>query len=248
MSKALVKLLGNSDQWVRRSAAKALVVWATPDAEDALIKASQSEDVFLRNPAIEALGKLKTTKAAEAVAAQMYQQNGRVEVSKTLKAMGPAAEDATIALLKDRDEWVRGEACSVLGEIGGKKSLEALRNFTPKTKGFEESNSRQAIAAIEQRLESEPDTVVPEGGRPNRPRRTVLHRWRVRQACVNLRDTSGAFSVEAVMLSVENGNVVLQKKDGKTVRVPVAKLSPADKQYVSEHAGDKPSKAENPFE
>ena len=138
------------------------MVWATPDAEDALIKASQAEDVFVRNPSIEALGKLKTTKSAEAVAAQMYQQSSRMDASKTLKAMGPVAEDATINLLKDRDQWVRAEACSVLGEIGGKKSLKAFRDFSPKARGIEEMNSKKAISDIEQRLRIEGDAAASE--------------------------------------------------------------------------------------
>ncbi len=154
VAKALLPLLDNSDEWVQRAAAKALVVWATPETENALIKASQSDDVFVRGPVIQALGKLKTAKAAEAVAAQMYQQNNRQDVSKALKAMGPIAEEATINLLKDRDMWVRGEACSVLGEIGGKKSLQALRDFSPKSRGFEEMNAKKAITDIERRLES----------------------------------------------------------------------------------------------
>jgi hypothetical protein len=157
IAQALAALLDNSNEWVQRSAAKALVVWATPKVEDALIKASQAEDVFLRNPSIEALGKLKTAKAAQAVAAQMYQQSSRHDVSETLKAMGAVAEDATIALLSDRDMWVRGEACAVLGVIGGKKALEALRDFTQKkSAGYEQMQANKAIDEIEQRLESKP--------------------------------------------------------------------------------------------
>jgi hypothetical protein len=248
VSEALAQLLSSSDKWVQKSAAQALAVWAVPEAEDALIKASQSEDVFVRNPSIEALAKLKTTKAAEAVAAQMYQQNSRREAAKALKAMGPIAEDATINLLKDRDQWVRAEACSVLGEIGGKKSLKALRDLSPKSAGFEEINYKKAVSAIELRLKSEPVSSTSADAKP-RPAdsagstppesSTGLRTWH---------DTSGTFSLEAVMLSQQDGNVVLQKKDGKTVRVPVAKLSPADKKYIAEHAGDTPNKTENPFE
>jgi len=154
ISKALASLLHHSDPWIQKTAAEALVVWATSDVENALIEASQSEDVFVRNPSIEALGKLKTPKAAQAVAAQMYQQSSRQAVSKTLKAMGPIAEDATIALLKDRDQWVRGEACSVLGGIGGKKALTALRDFSTKSNRLEAIKAKNAIAEIERRLKS----------------------------------------------------------------------------------------------
>ena len=152
ISKALVRLLGNSDGWVQKSAAEALVVWATPDAENALIKASQSEDVFVRNASIEALGKLKTAKAAEAVAAQMYQQSSRRKPRKRLKPWDRSRKTRQSNLLKDRDQWVRAEACAVLGEIGGKKSLKALRDFSPKARGIEEINSKKAISDIEQRL------------------------------------------------------------------------------------------------
>jgi hypothetical protein len=249
ISKALALLLRHSDQWVQQSAAKALVVWAAPEAENALIKASQSENVFLRNPAIEALGNLKSAKAAEAVAAQMYQQSSRGEASKALKAMGPVAEDATIDCLKDRDMWVRAEACLVLQEIGGKKSLQALRDMSIKLAGSAPREAPKAISAIELRLEPEADAAAAPEDAKAKPANSAgstsaeppagLRTWR---------DAGGTFSVEAVMLSQQDGKVVLQKKDGKTVRVPIAKLSPADKKYIAEHAGDTQSKAENPFE
>lgn len=249
VSKALAILLRNSDEWVQQSAAKALVVWATPEAENALIKASQSENVFLRNPSIEALGKLKSAKAAEAVAAQMYQQNSRQDVSKALKAMGSVAEAATIGLLKDRDMWVRGEACLVLGEIGGKKSLEALRDLTPTSSGFETNNTKKAISAIELRLEFQAESNSgSEGSKAKTADSAGPSPFNSSPGLRTWRDTSGTFSVEAVMLSQEGGNVVLQKKDGKTIRVPIVKLSPADKKYVVEHAGDIQNKPENPFE
>jgi hypothetical protein len=249
ISKALALLLRHSDRWVQKSAAEALAVWATPDAENALIKTSQSDDVFLRGPAIKALGKLKSAKAAEAVAAQMYQQASRRDVSDALKAMGPVAEPATIALLNDRDMWVRSEACSVLKEIGGKKSLDALNKFVAKAAVHEDGEAKNAISAIELRLESKGESdVQPE---ESTTKSTDAERSSLLDGSTGLRtwrDASGTFSVEAVMLSVDGDKVVLQKKDGKISRVPIAKLSPADKKYIAEHAGDAPSKAENPFE
>ncbi|MGD0653083.1 MAG: SHD1 domain-containing protein [Thermoguttaceae bacterium] len=248
ISKALAILLRNSDEGVQQSAVKALVVWATPEAENALIKASQSENVFLRNPAIEALGNLKSAKAAEAVAAQMYRQNSRREASKALKAMGPIAEDATIDCLNDRDMWVRAESCLVLQEIGGKKSLQALRDMSLKLAGNAPREASKAISAIELRLESEPDTAVSEGAKAKPADSASSTPAESSAGLRTWHDASGTFSVEAVMLSQQDGNVVLQKKDGKTVRVVIEKLSPADKKYVAEHAGDTPSKAENPFQ
>jgi hypothetical protein len=150
VAKALIPLLGQTDQWVQRAAAKALAIWAAPEAEDALVGASASEDLWVRASAIEALGKFKTEKAAQAVAAQMYRNRG--EASKSLKAMGSVAETAAIGCLMDRDGWVRREACQVLAEIGGKASLDILRPFAEGAVYFEQVEAKRAIQLIEGRL------------------------------------------------------------------------------------------------
>ncbi|MHB0956283.1 MAG: SHD1 domain-containing protein [Pirellulaceae bacterium] len=46
------------------------------------------------------------------------------------------------------------------------------------------------------------------------------------------RDTTGKFSVDAALVSVDEDTVVLRKKNGQTVNVPVAKLSGADVEFV----------------
>jgi hypothetical protein len=48
------------------------------------------------------------------------------------------------------------------------------------------------------------------------------------------RSADGKFTVEAKMLGSENGNVRLQRRDGKTITVPLTKLSGADVAYVRE--------------
>jgi hypothetical protein len=247
ISKALVLLLGHSDTRVRNSAAAALKVWASPEAESALIKASQMEDASVRNPAIEALGNIKTPQAAKAAAEQMYRSRG--EASKALKAMGPVAENATIECLKDRDMWVRGEACNVLKEIGGKKSIKALHDLSAKLGRDAPGEIPGAVSAITLRLASQPaaadetDTSKPKSDKSKASAKdksaTAMRTWH---------DSTGSFSVEAVLLSQKEGKVVLQKKDGKTITVDVSKLSPADKKFVANHAADLPGDSENPFD
>jgi hypothetical protein len=116
-ARPLAVLLSSHNAWLQAAAAKALVVWATADAEDSLVQLLKVENFMVCPPAIEALARLKTEKAAEAVAAQMPRYRG--ETGKALKAMGPIAEAATIGLLKNSDFWVRRETCGVLAEIGG---------------------------------------------------------------------------------------------------------------------------------
>lgn len=248
VSKALAKLLRHSDGWVQKSAANALTVWATPEAEDALIKAIQLEDVFVRGPAIKALGKLKSPKAAQAVASKMYEPNTRHDAIAALKAMGPVAEDATISLLKDRDSWVRAEACAVLQEIGGKKSLKALRALSGKSNGIEEMNCKRAISAIELRVDSDSDNDnEADSSKAENTGEEASSSAEGTGEFRTWRDASGKFSIEATLLSIEDGKAVLQKKDGKTTRVAIEKLSSSDKKYIKEHA-EELKKAENPFE
>ena len=152
VARALVPLLHSSNEWVQRAAAKALAVWGTPETEDALIEASTSEDFWVRTAAMEALGKRKSEKAAIAVAAQMYRN--RHEAGETLKHMGRVAETATIGCLKDRDQWVRQEACQVLAEIGGQASLNALRQYARRVTAIDQMAADQAIEAIKKRLDA----------------------------------------------------------------------------------------------
>ncbi|NBV46686.1 MAG: hypothetical protein EBR86_13880, partial [Planctomycetia bacterium] len=46
------------------------------------------------------------------------------------------------------------------------------------------------------------------------------------------RDATGSFSREAEMLRVDGDSVVLRLKEGREIRVPLAKLSAADREYV----------------
>lgn len=49
-------------------------------------------------------------------------------------------------------------------------------------------------------------------------------------------DASGKFKIEANMIGVEEGVVILQRTDnGKTVRIPIGKLSAADRKYLAEN-------------
>lgn len=48
------------------------------------------------------------------------------------------------------------------------------------------------------------------------------------------KDSTGKFSVTAKLVESKNGTVVLQKENGETVRVPLEKLSAADKKYLRE--------------
>ena len=55
------------------------------------------------------------------------------------------------------------------------------------------------------------------------------------------KDATGQFSIEAVFVRVTGDQVVLQRTDKKELSIPLAKLSPADRQYVKTRLTPKPS-------
>ncbi len=63
------------------------------------------------------------------------------------------------------------------------------------------------------------------------------------------KDASGKFEIEAKFISVKDGKVNLERRDGKQVAVPVDKLSPVDQGYIEGRmiAGGSDSEPDNPF-
>ena len=52
-------------------------------------------------------------------------------------------------------------------------------------------------------------------------------------------DATGAFSLEAEFVKVEDGNVTLKKTDGKTITIPLDKLSQEDRDFVAKQSNGK---------
>ncbi len=149
VAKALGKLLSDKDDGTRTSAAKALIVWGTSDNVPALIKALQSDNVFLRGEAIKALGAQQDKRGAEAVAKQL--PNDRHNAGEALAAMGDIAEPYVVPLLQDLDEGVRSEACKILAKIGTDKSRPALEVLAGRTRGFDAGEAKKALKQIASR-------------------------------------------------------------------------------------------------
>lgn len=59
-------------------------------------------------------------------------------------------------------------------------------------------------------------------------------------------DASGSFKVEAMLLKIDGNNVVLKRKDGKELSVPIDRLSKADQAVVASLKGT--AKPDNPFD
>jgi predicted Zn finger-like uncharacterized protein len=128
VAKALADTLDDPEAGPRQEAAKALITWATPDVVPALLKAIDSEDVWVRHRSMEALGRLKEEKAAAPIASHLTKNDDRQAASKALQLMvGTKAEEQIFQYLVNPEHNVRLEACRILQAIGTKqKSLKRL--------------------------------------------------------------------------------------------------------------------------
>ncbi len=235
---ALMAVANSGSTLTKKTTIQALGVWRIPEVEGVLIAALADRDsTFFAGDAITALAKFRSPAAAKAVADGMI--DNRREAAEALIAMGPIAEEYTIPLLNDRDQWVRTDACKVLGKIGGERSLQALKHQLVDARDLSEThNLKRAIDEITRRGGKPP--VMPEekeevAAEPAGPASDAISRtWH---------DATRSFQVEAKLVSFSDGKVTLLRADGRTITLPLTKLCEEDQQFVRSHA-----KAENPFE
>lgn len=239
-SKPLCEAYKHGDIWTQAAVMAALRVWASPDAEKTVIEGSRHENFMIRREAIPALGRFKTEAAAEAAAAQA-EMNHR-EVEEAMKAMGPVAEKAAIAMLSQSNIWGRAAAANVLAKIGGKKALAALRKES-RLHPHQAREVTTAIIAIEERLgdaADEADDSAKDGSGEEQSEESDVKAMRTWRAA------AGAFTVRATFVELKSGKVKLRRADGHVIDVPLEKLSKADQTYAKEQAKVQ-EESENPF-
>jgi hypothetical protein len=234
VSEALVKAMKASDEWGSGVFLEALDVWGTDNCEQALITASKSGLFFIKGKAVELIGKkFKDETAIRAMVALFRADRGAAATA--FRGIGPVAEKAVIPLAITEDFWARNDALGVLRDIGGERSLRALKRelkkFTGRNNPLEINPFNDAIAAIEKRLSDQ------DGGESDKPK---MRLWQ---------DSTGSFDVEATLVAVKDGKATLKKKQGKEITVPLDKLAEEDQDYVKKYQEQlsKPKPA-NPFE
>jgi hypothetical protein len=99
IAKALARVVSyGANDWVKGAAVNALVVWAAPEAEAALVQASQSENHLIREPALKALGKIQADKAAAKTAGE----SAEPEFRKWRDATGTYEVEASLVSRQDQ--------------------------------------------------------------------------------------------------------------------------------------------------
>jgi hypothetical protein len=136
----------------RKEILEALAVWCSKDSVPFLLGVlAENLDPFTREALFNALARLQDERAFEPLARRLEDLADRHEAAEALKAMGPIAEKAVLKRLQHAEDWVRGEACKILGVIGTKESLAALEKATADGKGFVPDEARAAIQSIKAR-------------------------------------------------------------------------------------------------
>jgi hypothetical protein len=120
------ELLRDPDYFIRNQAARVLKVWGSPANVPAMIAALDDENAPVRWALIEALEATGDPRAIEVLVRLVREDRERFFASQALKRMGPRVERTVLALLAEKDDAVRTEACRILTDVGTAASLPAL--------------------------------------------------------------------------------------------------------------------------
>lgn len=122
-------LTTDSNSSIREDAVRVMGAWGVKDTVPQLVSFLDRFDQGLRRAAIDGLGKIKDDSAAAALAPLLANQSDQHNAARALEAIGEIAEPAVIPMLTHGDQHVRFEACKLLGKIGGKDSVAAIKKL-----------------------------------------------------------------------------------------------------------------------
>ncbi len=141
-----------SNEWNRAELIIALAVWSTPDSEPTIVAAAKEKNIFVSDPAVLLLAKFKSTSAAKAAAAGLTNPHTRDSAATALTAMGQFAEPYVLPFVDSQDFDLKRAAVRILADIGGEKSLTAIRDELSKaTYVWTKVELQRAISILESR-------------------------------------------------------------------------------------------------
>ena len=137
---SVVKLIGDKDEEIRRTAIEILNATKSDRAEDHLIKATDDEDWWVRERAIDALSKIGSTKAVPKLEG-MLGQNPKTD-TVLVRALGKLGNHNHIAkilpLLKRPEREIQLEAIKAISHLANDSQAESVRNLLKKIKQSDE--------------------------------------------------------------------------------------------------------------
>jgi S1-C subfamily serine protease len=150
----LIPYLGSEQSLVCSAALQVAKRWATEVNIPVLMELLRGkDDTNSRDGVIQALGKTGgNERVAVALAKLLEEDKLRFRAGQGLRRMPRFAELAVLPYLKSNDATVRRDACRILGDVGGKKSMTALEALPKNTNGEYDIFVKLALDQIGSRL------------------------------------------------------------------------------------------------
>ncbi len=129
-------------------------IWGEEPAR-AVANALEDDNFWVRDAAVEALGKLSGDEAARALATAVQNEETWIREA-AVKALGKlGGDEAVYALapaLKDEDSWIRWEAVKALGEVGGKGAIFLLKRAMAGEDEFIRDTAAEQLAKLRDQI------------------------------------------------------------------------------------------------
>ncbi len=149
----LESLLNDQSAEARAAAAKALGRWAGKDAVPTLVKRLDGFDPTMHAETMDALAETKDEAGVKAIAKRLTDIHDRAKASKVLRTLDAGVvEKAVLPLLTSTDWMTRTEVCKVLGEVGGRDSIEPLEKLAKENDFMSGPATAQALATVKERV------------------------------------------------------------------------------------------------
>ncbi len=148
IAEALKKNVREGEHFERIKGIEALAHWAGAAAVPDLIELVDDKDTFVAAEAIKALGEFPEPRVAEALVDRLGHHH---QAEHALRNLGPAAEDALLAVLDPNDRKRTPLACEILGEVGTRKSLEKLKEMARSENFFVRVSADKAVHQVARR-------------------------------------------------------------------------------------------------
>ena len=148
---ALERRLKDGNTQTRTMCAQALGTWGDADCLPALHKALDDREWGVRIGVIDALRKLHQPGSIGPLATHMSAGPEEANMRMALESFGPAAEDAVIKQLDNKDAAIAALACQILRTIGTGKSKPALEKLAASSDRHVSMSAKVALQGLQRR-------------------------------------------------------------------------------------------------
>lgn len=151
----LMPFFNEDDHLLKMLAGRILAKAATEEHLPILYRFLKQDDAGHHHEVIQALGRIGHKDSIQVLADIIaYGNNNAYAASEALGQYGSAAEDAALALLKEKHLETRRQACQILNKVGTAKSIETLQAIIAAGDPQLINEATQSLREIRQRGEA----------------------------------------------------------------------------------------------